>query len=94
MILGEIREITQNLREIKYRFDLNRFVLKLIKFNRQFNDISSIVYEVIRTIPSLFIFFLRKDFERTKTRHKEKSTNKNKQTLNNKYNNFSRTQNF
>ena len=60
MILGEIREITQNPREIKYRFNLNRFVLKLIKFNRQFNDVSSIVYEVIRTISSLFIFFYEK----------------------------------
>ena len=78
MILGEIREITQNPREIKYRFNLNRFVLKLIKFNRQFNDVSSIVYEVIRTISSQFFFFLRKDFERTKTSHKQKSTNKTK----------------
>ena len=57
MILGGIREIKQNPREIKYRFNLTRFVLKLIKFNRHFNDVSSIVYEVIRTISSLFIFF-------------------------------------
>ena len=37
-------------------------------------------------------FFWRKDFARTKTRHKQKSTNKtkNKLTLNNKGNNFSR----
>ena len=42
---------------------------------------SSKVFEVIRTISSLFIylfFFLRKDFKRTKTRHKQKPTNKTK----------------
>ena len=60
MILREICEITQNPREIKYRFNLNRFVLKLIKFNRQFNDVSSIVYEAIRTISSQFFFFYEK----------------------------------
>ena len=38
VILGEICEITENPREIKCRFNLNRFVLKLSKFNRQFND--------------------------------------------------------
>ena len=37
---------------------------------------SSIVYEVIRTNSCLFIFFLRKDFKRTKTRQKQ--TNKTK----------------
>ena len=78
MILGEIREITQNPREIKYRFNLNRFVLKLIKFNRQFNDVSSILYEVSGQFQVCLFFFLRKDFERTKTRHKQKSTNKTK----------------
>ena len=40
--------------------------------------INSIVNEVIRTISSLFIFFLRKDFKRTKTRHKQKPANKTK----------------
>ena len=40
--------------------------------------INSIVNEVIRTISSLFIFFLRKHFNRTKTRHKQKPTNKTK----------------
>ena len=45
---------------------------------------SIIVFKVTRTIPSLciflffFIFFLRKDFESTKTRHKQKTTNKTK----------------
>ena len=40
--------------------------------------VSSIVNEVIRKIPSFFIFFLRKYFERTKTRHKQNPTNKTK----------------
>ena len=42
--------------------------------------------------PVNFFFFWRKDFACTKTHHKEKSTNKtkNKLTLNNKGNNFSR----
>ena len=42
--------------------------------------VSSRVYEAIRTISSQFIslFFLRKDFERTKTQIKPKPTNKNK----------------
>ena len=33
-------------------------------------------------------FFLRKDFERTKKRHKQKLTNKNKQTKKNKVDTF------
>ena len=36
------------------------------------------VYKVIRTISSQFIFFLRKDFKRTKTQIKPKPTNKTK----------------
>ena len=40
--------------------------------------VSSIVYEVIKRISSQFIFFLRKDFARTKSRHKQKPTNKTK----------------
>ena len=39
---------------------------------------SSIVNEVIRVISSLFIFVLRKNFKRTKTRHKQKPTYKAK----------------
>ena len=39
---------------------------------------SSIANEVISSISSLLIIFLRKDFERTKTRHKQKPTNKTK----------------
>ena len=39
---------------------------------------SSIVNEVIKTISNHFIFFLRKIFERTKTRHKQKPTDKSK----------------
>ena len=45
-ILGEIWEITQNPREIKYRFNLNRFVLKLIKFNRQFNYVHQFLVKI------------------------------------------------
>ena len=41
-------------------------------------DQSSIVNEVVRTISSLSLFFLRKYFECTKTRHKQKPTNKTK----------------
>ena len=33
---------------------------------------------LLSTILSQFIFFLRKNFERTKTRHKQKRTNKTK----------------
>ena len=33
---------------------------------------------LLSTILSQFIFFLRKNFERTKTRHKQKRTNKAK----------------
>ena len=40
--------------------------------------VSSIVFEVSKTISSQFIPFLRKHFERKKTRHKQRSTNKTK----------------
>ena len=51
-------------------------------------DASSIVNEIIRTI----LIFLQKNFERTKTQIKQKSTNKTKTSKkkNNKGNNFSR----
>ena len=41
-------------------------------------NVSSIVNEVIGTISSLFIFVLRKNFNRTKTSHKQKPTDKTK----------------
>ena len=48
--------------------------------------VSSIVNEAIRTIPNFVVvvvvvvaFFLQKDFEHTKIRHKIKPTNKTKQ---------------
>ena len=55
--------------------------------------VSSIVYEAIRTVSSLFIFFIKK-FETHKNMPQAKTNqqNKNKQTLNNKANNFLRAQ--
>ena len=41
-------------------------------------NVSSIVNEVTGTISSLFIFVLRKNFNRTKTSHKQKPTDKTK----------------
>ena len=58
---------------------------------------SSIVNEVIKTISNQFIiFFLRKDFERTKTCYKQKPTNKSKisNQKNNKEQFFALTKTF
>ena len=53
-------------------------------------DVSSIVNKVIRTISSLFIFFLRKYFERKKRKSSQNQPTKQKQVnKNNKDNNFS-----
>ena len=41
-------------------------------------DFSSIVNEAIKTIPSQFIFFLQKDFERTKTQINQNQPTKTK----------------
>ena len=51
VILGEIREISQNPREMKCRFNLNRFVLKLTKFNRQFNDVHQFLCKIEPSFP-------------------------------------------
>ena len=53
-----------------------------------FGHISSIVFEVIKTILSPFTFFLQNDFERKKRKSNQNQQNKNKRTKNNKGNNF------
>ena len=63
----------------KYIFQSADICFALFKTN--VSQLQVVQYnEVIKTISSLliFYFFLRKDFTRTKTRHKQKLTNKTK----------------
>ena len=67
-------------------FHREKFVKKILR-----KDSS----EVIKIISSLFIFFLRKDFARTKhSQANINQQNKIKETLNNKVNSFSRAQTY